>query len=491
MERGTYTWNPSTGVLSATPNTDTNGADGLSNPSSVFTATISGNAMTVPDDEESRTYRRLTQIPTPLNVKNDFEVDQFINYQQTSAANPSLLPVPVPGDGDFPFSGEAYIEDTVSGTAGTLTIAGQSARPFIDDYGWGIETEYTTLDALNASSAFPNAANYVFARTGGSATLTFPAGGTFPPAPKLTRDDLISNTPNENGAWIAGEYVLAQNQTLIWEAHTNYDPTTLVTVLSVVAQDTQEEIFYETVIQGDITSYDFSDKLTPGRSYDVQLEHVKIASSTTSGTGPFAGKLGYALYNSNTLFTMTAPDATTSEPSITQQPVSQLPAEAARVLLTVGTNGEDHTLTYQWFKDNESIPGQTGNSLSILNYSNAADGGNYTVEVTNVAGSVTSAIATLGPPTVKSITLSKDIEYIQTGPSTVIVNPEGITPRSWWYLRFFHLCPWHQFGIDHATNGHATCWNPGFKTLFSTSVRCAMGLWTQWRGIQYRHADLD
>ena len=429
MERGTYSWNSSTKVLTATPITDTNGDTGLSSLPSGFTATIAGNAMTVPDDGETTVLRRITRIPTPLNVSNDFEVDKFSNYQQTSAANPSLLPVPVPIGDDFPFWGEAYIEDTVAGTGGTLTITGQAARSFINDDGWSIETEFTTLSALNASSAFPNSANYVFARTGGSATVSFPAGGTFPPAPKISRDDIVAGLSNADGAWIAGEYVLAQNQTLIWDAHTNYDPTTLVTVLSLVDQDTQEELLYETVIQGDVTSYDFSGKLTPGSSYDVQLEHVKIASSTTSGTGPFAGKLGYALYNANTRFTMVAPEDPIFEPVITQQPVSQLPANAAQVILTVGTNGEDHTLTYQWSKDGEPMPGQTGNSLTLGNYSNAVHGGTYTVEVTNAVGSDTSAPANLGPAVVKFVIVGKQIEYVQNGPTTVIVDPSPVGPE--------------------------------------------------------------
>ena len=422
MERGTYSWNSSTGVLTASPITDTNGDTGLSSLPAGFTATIVGNAMTVPDDGETTVLRRITQIPTPLNVENDFEVDKFANYRQTSTANPSLLPVPVPVGGDSPFWGEAYIDDFIPETGGTLTIASQSPRNFVfDEDEWEIDVEYSNLSALNNASAFPDGANYVFACVGGSATLSYPAGGTFPAAPKIVGDD-------ENGMWSAGEYFLGQNQTLIWNPHTNYDSSTLVTVLSVVDQDTGEELLEDTVIQGDITSYDFSDKLTPGSSYYVQLEHVKIASSTTTGTGPFAGKLGYALYNSNTRFTMVAPWGSNTEPLITQQPISQLPTSGTDVTLTVGTNGADHTLTYQWFKDNEAIPGQTGNSLSIFNYTGAEDAGSYTVEVTNAAGSAISDPATLGPAVVQFVAVGKQIEYVQTGPSTVVVNPRPVSP---------------------------------------------------------------
>lgn len=298
MERGTYTWSSGTGALFATPLTDTNGDIGLSDPAPSYNASISGNVMTLVEGAETYTLRRITPILAPLNTQNDFEVDKFANYRQTSASAPSPLPGP-PND-DQPFWGEAYIEDSVSGSGGTMTITGQAARNFVNDFGWGIETEYSSLTALNAASAFPNGANYVFSRTGGAATLSYPANGTFPPAPVIVGGD-------GNGTWSNGQFILGENQTLIWSAHTAYDPSTLVTVLSVVDQGTQEEIFYEEVIQGDIASYDFRGKLIPGRSYDVQLEHVKIAGSTAAGTGPFAGKLGYALYNSNTRFTMAMP----------------------------------------------------------------------------------------------------------------------------------------------------------------------------------------
>ena len=271
MERGTYTWNSSTGVLTANPSTDTNGDTGLSSLPVGLAFSVVGNAMTVPDDDEdtpsileTTVLRRITQIPIPLDVENDFEVDKFSNFEQTSVANPSLLPVPVSIGEDYPFWGEAYVDDFIPETGGTLTIASQSPRNFVfDEDEWEIDVEYSNLSALNNASAFPDGANYVFACVGGSATLSYPAGGTFPAAPKIVGDA-------ENGYWSAGKYVLGQNQTLIWSAHTNYDPATLVTVLSVVDQDTGEELLYETVLQGDITSYDFSGRLTPGVSLPLK-----------------------------------------------------------------------------------------------------------------------------------------------------------------------------------------------------------------------------
>lgn len=105
MERGTYSWNAATKILTASATTDTNGDVGLSGIREGLTLTISGNSMLIPDGDTTLELRRITQIPAPLTVRNDFEVDQFANYQQTSAATPSLLPVPVPPRWGLPVLG--------------------------------------------------------------------------------------------------------------------------------------------------------------------------------------------------------------------------------------------------------------------------------------------------------------------------------------------------------------------------------------------------
>ena len=47
------------------------------------------------------------------------------------------------------------------------------------------------------------------------------------------------------------------------------------------------------------------------------------------------------------------------------------------------------TITYQWYKNGQPIPGATMPQLSVLNLS-ANDAGNYIVVVSNPAGSVRS-----------------------------------------------------------------------------------------------------
>jgi hypothetical protein len=67
--------------------------------------------------------------------------------------------------------------------------------------------------------------------------------------------------------------------------------------------------------------------------------------------------------------------------------------------LNVGVMG-DQPLSFQWDKDGEIILAATGSAFQIAN-AQISDSGNYSVTVTNVAGSVKSdvAIVTINEPT--------------------------------------------------------------------------------------------
>ncbi|MGK0464214.1 MAG: hypothetical protein ACJAT5_000625 [Lentimonas sp.] len=57
MERGTYTWDANTGLLTAISDIDTNGELGLSEPEPSFTATVEGDELTIADSESTTLYR--------------------------------------------------------------------------------------------------------------------------------------------------------------------------------------------------------------------------------------------------------------------------------------------------------------------------------------------------------------------------------------------------------------------------------------------------
>lgn len=80
-------------------------------------------------------------------------------------------------------------------------------------------------------------------------------------------------------------------------------------------------------------------------------------------------------------------------PTITSQPASQTVPPGGSVVFTVVATGAP-TPTVRWYRDGLTWSGWTGSSLAI-NGASANDAGTYTAVVSNSAGSVTSAAATL------------------------------------------------------------------------------------------------
>lgn len=85
--------------------------------------------------------------------------------------------------------------------------------------------------------------------------------------------------------------------------------------------------------------------------------------------------------------------ATPVAPTILTDPAPGAGLAGSTVELTVDATGTE-PLSYQWNKNGNPVPGATSATLSLANLQ-AADAGTYTVTVTNSAGSVTSAGATV------------------------------------------------------------------------------------------------
>ncbi len=84
---------------------------------------------------------------------------------------------------------------------------------------------------------------------------------------------------------------------------------------------------------------------------------------------------------------------TSSAPTITTPPQSQTVNVGANVTFSVQAGGTP-PLTFQWSRDGTALSGATASSLSFTNVQ-ASAAGDYSVVVTNSAGSATSAVATL------------------------------------------------------------------------------------------------
>jgi pectate lyase/pectin methylesterase-like acyl-CoA thioesterase len=92
---------------------------------------------------------------------------------------------------------------------------------------------------------------------------------------------------------------------------------------------------------------------------------------------------------------ITTTGTTTIVPEITTQPFSLTKAVGESVTLAVVADGGNGTaLSYQWKKGGFDLPGETSANFSIPSVA-LADAGDYTVVVTDVAGSTTSQVATL------------------------------------------------------------------------------------------------
>jgi hypothetical protein len=93
-------------------------------------------------------------------------------------------------------------------------------------------------------------------------------------------------------------------------------------------------------------------------------------------------------------------------PSITQQPASQTVVEGGYATLIVGANGTK-PLSYQWLFEGSPIPGAQTNFLNLTNIT-MAQAGNYSVLVTNIAGSTNSNDALIQvAPSVRSAVMTK------------------------------------------------------------------------------------
>ena len=112
-----------------------------------------------------------------------------------------------------------------------------------------------------------------------------------------------------------------------------------------------------------------------------------------------------------------------------------------------GKNFSVSLLAYQWKKDGVAIPGATSASYTI-DSTKRSDAGNYTVTVSNSAGSVTSSAAkltvNLKVPTITKQPVSQTVN--EDGSVTLTVTVSGSELRYQWYK--------DGYSINGATNAN-------------------------------------
>jgi hypothetical protein len=131
--------------------------------------------------------------------------------------------------------------------------------------------------------------------------------------------------------------------------------------------------------------------------------YLVLAFRDTQNNGD--GSFGSAVFLDDLTTTAVVPSSVTTPTLSTQpSPASQTVATGANVTYTVSANANGGTLSYQWKRGTTNV-GTNSASLSLSSVT-TADSGDYSVVVSNSAGSVTSNSVTLTVSAAGAVTIS-------------------------------------------------------------------------------------
>src|SRR5437660_589759 len=161
----------------------------------------------------------------------------------------------------------------------------------------------------------------------------------------------------------------------------------------------------QTVAAGQMATFAVVAAGTPPLSYQwkkngTAISGATLSSYTTPATTSADNSSELNVTVSNTAGSMTSNAATltvsaaAAAPSITTQPASQTVTAGQTAMFTVVAAGTS-PLSYQWKKNGTAISGAASSSYTTPATTSADNGSQFTVVVSNVAGSATSNAATL------------------------------------------------------------------------------------------------
>src|SRR5207253_2345910 len=197
----------------------------------------------------------------------------------------------------------------------------------------------------------------------------------------------------------------------------------------------------QTVTAGQTATFSVTATGTAPLNYQWQKNGTAIAGATASSyTTPTTASDNGAQFTvmvSNAVGSVTSSAATLTvnpapvAPSITAQPISQTVTAGQTATFSVTATGTA-PLNYQWRKNGAAISGATSSSYKIGATTSSDTGAQFTVVVSNSAGSATSSAATLTVNVPPSITTQPASQTVTTGQTrTFSVTATGTAPLNY------------------------------------------------------------
>jgi hypothetical protein len=189
----------------------------------------------------------------------------------------------------------------------------------------------------------------------------------------------------------------------------------------------------QTVTAGANVTFSVSTTASPAPSYQWQRNGVNVSGATsatltiTNVQATHAGTYVAIASNSNGVTTSNPATLTVNvPPTITTQPSAQTALVGSNVTFTVAATGTP-TLSYQWKKGSNNISGATSSTLNLTNVQ-TVDAANYSVVVTNMAGTTTSNTAFLTVQVPPSITTQPVSQTVTAGANVTFTVVASGTP---------------------------------------------------------------
>ena len=248
---------------------------------------------------------------------------------------------------------------------------------------------------------------------GQSASFSVSASGTFPFSYQWKKNgiDILGATAS---TYTTPATALGDTNTVYSVVVTNSagsvtsNAASLAVTAAAVAPAITTQPAAQTVTEGQTATFSVTATGTAFLGYQWKKDGVDISGATSStyttpATSSADSNAVFSVVVTNSVSTVTSSSARLTvaaaalAPVITVQPTAQTITSGATATFSVTATGTG-TLSYQWKKNGTNITGGTGATTNtyttpVMGY--AGNGAEYSVEVSNGAGSVTSSSATL------------------------------------------------------------------------------------------------